>query len=536
MSSLPPEAARPDFRRFSAELCEAAQTWTQSAVFARECPEGTAIYSRAGNRSYLELHANANRIANALLGLGLRRGDAIALMVRNRPEFIEVLLAGLRIGLRITPVNTHLTAREAAYIVDDCEARVLFVEDALLRDMHGAETLAALPGRVTVVVGAGQEHACSYRRMLDGASAGMPVSPHAGTLMLYTSGTTGFPKGVYREQPEIVTPQYEGSFTNYQPQNDVALCCGPAYHAAPLLIDVRWPLASGVPIVLLDKWNSEEVLQLIARHRVTHAHMVPTMFQRLLALPQEVRAAHDLSSLRFVVHGAAPCQPEVKRAMIDWFGPVLTEYYGATEGGNGINVSSELWLRKPGTVGWLNPALGHRIVDEQGGDAAPGVVGEILFHAPVEGRFQYFKDPEKTARTYRGDYFSLGDFGYVDEEGFLFLTGRVAECIISGGVNIYPQEVDNVLLGHPAVADACTVGAPDEEWGEQVVSIVVLQPGFVGTPALAENLMAYCASLLAGFKRPRRIVFEHEVPRTATGKLLRRQARQRFWNQKESTT
>jgi long-chain acyl-CoA synthetase len=354
--------------------------------------------------------------------------------------------------------------------------------------------------------------------------------------MLYTSGTTGFPKGVYREQPEIILSQYEGSFTNYLPQADVALCCGPAYHAAPLLIDVRWPLASGVPIVFLDKWNSEEVLQLIERHRVTHAHMVPTMFQRLLALPPDVRMAHDLSSLRFLVHGAAPCQPAVKRAMIDWFGPVLTEYYGATEGGNGINVDSGQWLRKPGTVGWFNPALGHRIVDEHDRDTAPGVVGEILFHAPAEGRFQYFKDPEKTARAYRGDYFSLGDFGYLDEDGFLFLTGRVAECIISGGVNVYPQEVDNVLLGHPAVADACTVGAPDEEWGEQVVSIVVLHPGFAGTPALAENLVAYCASLLAGFKRPRRILFEHEVPRTATGKLLRQQARQRFWKLKESTT
>lgn len=536
MSSLPPEAARADFRRFSAELCAAAQTWTQSAVFARECPEGVAIYSRAGDRSYLELHCNANRIANALLGFGLQRGDAIALMVRNRPEFVEVLLAGLRIGLRITPVNTHLTAREAAYIVDDCEARVLFVEDALLRGMHGAEALAARPGRSTVVVGADPVDSRSYQCMLNGAPPDTPPNPQAGTLMLYTSGTTGFPKGVYREQPEIIPPQYEGSFTNYQPQVDVALCCGPAYHAAPLLIDVRWPLASGVPIVFLDKWNSEEVLQRIARHRVTHAHMVPTMFQRLLALPPEVRMAHDLSSLRFVVHGAAPCQPAVKRAMIDWIGPVLTEYYGATEGGNGINVDSGQWLRKPGTVGWLNPALGHRIVDEHGRDAAPGVIGEILFHAPAEGRFQYFKDPEKTARAYRGDYFSLGDFGYLDEDGFLFLTGRVAECIISGGVNVYPQEVDNVLLGHPAVSDACTVGAPDDEWGEQVVSIVVLHPGFVGTPALAANLMEYCASLLAGFKRPRRIHFEHEVPRTATGKLLRQQARQRFWTTKESTT
>lgn len=529
------DTQRPDFRHFAVELCEAATTWTQSAVFAREHPDGVALFSRAGNRSYLQLHQNANRIANALLAHGLRRGDAIAMIIRNRPEFIEVLLAALRIGLRVTPVNTHLTAREAAYIVDDCEARVLFVEDELLQTMHGAQVLTSHPARATVIVGAREPQAWCYQEILATASPETPAPACAGTLMLYTSGTTGFPKGVFREQPEVIAPQFEGTFCNYRGAGDVALCCGPAYHAAPLLIDVRWPLASGVPIVLLEKWDSATVLELIETHRVTHAHMVPTMFQRLLSLDPAARTARDLSSLRFLVHGAAPCQAAVKRAMIDWLGPVLTEYYGATEGGNGINVNSEQWLRKPGTVGWLNPALGHRLLDADGNDAGPGVVGEIHFAAPQEGRFEYFKDPEKTARTYQGNYFSLGDFGYVDEDGFLFLTGRIAECIISGGVNVYPQEIDNALLSHPAVADACTVGAPDAEWGEQVVSVVVLRPGYQGSPALAENLLAYCAKLLAGFKRPRKIFFEDEVPRTATGKLLRQQARQRFWNATEST-
>lgn len=517
-----------DFKMFQRELCERARTWTQSAVFARENPHAIALYSHFGNRSFLQLHENANRLANALLARGLKHGDAVALMVCNRPEFIEVLLAAMRIGLRLTPVNTHLTAHEAAYIVADCQAKVLFAEHSLLEAMPGHDTLAP-PGCTTVTIGA-----AGYDELLAGASAALPEALACGTLMLYTSGTTGSPKGVLRDEPEIVEPQYEGSFTNYQPAIDVALCAGPAYHAAPLLIDIRWPLASGVPIVLLDKWDSLMVLELIAAHKVTHAHMVPTMFQRLLALKPAVREAYDLSSLRFLVHGAAPCQAAVKRAMIDWVGPVLTEYYGATEGGNGINVNSHQWLQKPGTVGWLNPALGHRVVGADGLATKPGEVGEIQFRAPENGRFVYFGDADKTALVYQGDYFSLGDFGYVDADGFLFLTGRAAECIISGGVNIYPQEVDNVLLAHPAVVDACTVGAPDAEWGERVVALVVLSPGFSGTAEMADLLLAWCATRLAGFKRPRAIFFELEVPRTATGKLLRKIARQRFWNESDS--
>lgn len=528
MNASTPDAIKVDFRVFREELCEHARSWTQSAVFARENPDGAALSSVYGERTFGQLHENANRVANALLALGLKRGDAVALMVRNRPEFIEILLASLRIGLRLTPVNTHLTAHEASYIVNDCQARVLFVEQVLHDGMDSSVALAPA-ATVRVVVGATAGTRGRYEELIASASPALPSAPVAGTLMLYTSGTTGRSKGVLREEPEIVEPQYAGTFTDYHPATDVALCCGPAYHAAPLLIDVRWPLASGVPIVLLEKWDSAAVLSLIDRYRVTHAHMVPTMFQRLLALPLEERAGFDVSSLRFVVHGAAPCQPAVKRAMIEWFGPVITEYYGATEGGNGINVNAEQWLRKPGTVGWLNPALGHRLLTPDGTDAAPGEVGEVHFSAPTQGRFVYFGDPEKTASTYRGAYFTLGDYGYVDEDGFLFLTGRAAECIISGGVNIYPQEVDNVLLLHAAVADACTVGAPDAEWGERVISLLVLRPGFHASPALEQELLAHCADRLAGFKRPRSIVFETALPRTATGKLLRNSARQRFW-------
>jgi catechol 2,3-dioxygenase-like lactoylglutathione lyase family enzyme len=236
-----------------------------------------------------------------------------------------------------------------------------------------------------------------------------------------------------------VEPQFEGSFADYRP-GDVQLCAGPAYHSAPLLFDLRWPLASGVPIVLVDKWDTREVLRAIEQHRVTHAHMVPTMFQRLLALPQAERERYDVSSLRLVIHGAAPCPVHVKQALIDWIGPVLIEYYAATEGGDNIHVNSADWLRRPGTVGRLDPSRGHRILDEQGNDVPVGSVGRIYFRAPAEDRFEYFGDPAKTAAAYAGDRFTLGDLGYVDEEGWLFLTGRSAETIISGGVNIYPRE------------------------------------------------------------------------------------------------
>ena len=509
-----------DLRVHSEALREHARTWTQSGLFARLMPDRAALVTARGWSSFAQLHENANRLAHVLKARGFAPGDALALLCGNRAEFVEVFLAAMRSGLRLTPINTHLHPQEVQYIVQDCGARLLIVDDGL-----DAPAVAPAPVERLVIDGQGST---SYADALQAQPITDLAAQAAGTLMLYTSGTTGRPKGVFRREPEVVEPQYAGSFADYQP-GDVALCCGPAYHSAPLLFDIRWPLASGVPIVMLEKWDSQQVLTLIEQHRVTHAHMVPTMFQRLLALDPAVRSRHDLSSLRFLVHGAAPCAVSTKRAMIDWLGPVLTEYYAATEGGHGIHVDSHQWLLKPGTVGRMDPALGHRIVDEAGRDVPPGQVGRIYFQAPQTGRFEYFGDPVKTAAAYQDDRFTLGDMGYVDEEGFLFLTGRAAECIISGGVNIYPREVDEVLMRHPAVGEACTVGAPDDEWGEKVVAVIVPAPGQVPSPALAAELMAHALAHLARFKCPREIVFETELPQTGTGKLQRNQVRQRFW-------
>ena len=526
MNDQPLSNTVPDFRAHADELRHLAQSWTQSALFARLCPEGVAVVAPQGNRSFAQLHSQANRLAHVLLGQGLQPGDALALLCRNRAEFVEVFLAAMRCGLRLTPINTHLTADEVRYIVHDCGARVLVVEQAL-----NSPRLTTVGVQRLVIDGDGHGQE-SYAARLAASHPGEVPTPQAGTLMLYTSGTTGRPKGVFRRQAEVIEPQFAGSFADYRP-GDVALCCGPAYHSAPLLFDIRWPLASGVPIVLVDKWDSLAVLSLICRHQVSHVHMVPTMFQRLLAVSPEARAAQDLSSLRFVVHGAAPCAVATKRAMIDWLGPVLTEYYAATEGGNGIHVDSAQWLLKPGTVGRIDPSLGHRIVDDEGHDVAPGVVGRIYFKALETGRFEYYGDPEKTAAVYADDRFTLGDMGYVDADGFLFLTGRAADCIIAGGINIYPLEIDETLMRHPAVHQACTVGAPDDEWGERVVAVVVPAPGHAPTPDLAAALLAHSAQHLARFKCPREVVFDTALPHTGSGKLQRNLVRQRFWQGRE---
>ncbi|MBK7687270.1 MAG: AMP-binding protein [Rhodocyclaceae bacterium] len=535
---------RVDFRVFEAELIRCSSTCTQSKVFARENPQGIAIYSAFGDRTFRQIHENANHLAHALRQHGCVPGDAIALLCRNRAEFVEVFLAAMRTGLRLTPINTYLTAHEVSYIVTNSEAKVLFVEASILSALKTENTTEALATTMfserhslTVIID-GQmpddTKNINYQNLLESSRGNEIDHPVAGSLMFYTSGTTGKPKGVLRETAQPIAPQYAGSFANYDTTQDTNLCCGPAYHTAPMLLDVRWPLASGVPIVMLEKLDAAKVLDLIESHAITHAHMVPTLFQRLLALDPSLRANRKLSSLRFLVHGAAPCPVHVKRAMIEWFG-VLFEYYGATEGGEGIYVDSETWLTKPGTVGRMDASLGHAILDDAMQELPAGMVGRIYFGTPTIDRFSYFGDPVKTRAAYTGDRFTLGDMGYVDDDGYLFLTGRIAECVISGGVNIYPQEIDDLLLSHPAIRDVCTVGIPDDEWGERVVSLVVLVEGVEGNEALGEEIMRYAAARLAGFKRPRRILFERELPRSATGKLLRQKVRERFWVDREKS-
>ncbi|HEY7901133.1 MAG TPA: AMP-binding protein, partial [Caulobacteraceae bacterium] len=445
-------------------------------------------------------------------------GDGVALLCSNRAEFVEVLSAALRGGYRLTPVNWHLNAAEVAYIVGDCEAKALFAEDRFSIDIASPHLTARVP------IGPATDDIASYAGLMakeDGADIEVPV---AGGVMMYTSGTTGRPKGVYRRAATTVLTPGPGA------PDDVQLCVGPAYHAAPLAFDVRAALAQGNPLIMLDKWDAEAVLAAIERHRVTRCHMVPIMFQRLLALPEAVRKRYDLSSLRYLVHGAAPCPPEVKKAMIDWLGPVLHEYYAGSEGGAGFLVSSEEWLRRPGTVGRLPDPTALRIHDEDGNlISEPGRPGMLYFQISPVAPFEYFKDPAKTAGAHRDGYFTLGDVGYLDDDDYLFLTGRTAECIISGGVNIYPQEIDNEIIKHPAVEDCCTVGVPDPEWGEAVKTVVLLRPGHAPAEALADEIVAFARRGLAGYKAPRSVDFVTALPRSEAGKIQRGKVRAPYW-------
>ena len=452
---------------------------------------------------------------------GLKADDGIALLCSNRAEFCDVLSGALRIGLRLTPVNWHLTAEEIAYIVKDCEAKALFADVRVATSQAAAEMCPDL--KVKVAIGGDIPGFRPYSD-LEAYDASDIDNPKRGYCMLYTSGTTGRPKGVYK--PDAVAPAYSDE---YDRATDVHMCTGPAYHAAPLGGDVRRPLINGLPIVFLDKWDSEETLRIIQDRKVTHSHLVPIMFQRLLALPDEVRGKYDVSSLKRITHGAAPCPPEVKRAMIEWVGPVLREYYAGSEGGAGFIVTSEEWLERPGTVGRRPHPDAAKIFDDAGNECPQGVAGTIYMRLGETAEFQYYKDSEKTQKARIGNYFTLGDIGYLDENDWLFLTGRSAETIIAGGVNIYPQEIDNELIKHPAVEDSCTIGVPHEQYGEEVRAVILLKPGFEPSEALKDEILGFALANLAKFKIPRGIDFVDDLPRSMAGKVLRNKVRAPYW-------
>ena len=427
--------------------------------------------------------------------------------------------------MRLTTINWHLTGYEAGYIVDDCEATA-FVADARYAD--SAIGAAALAPRLKAKIAVGGDIP-GFERWDDvlAEHAGNALDdPALGGTMLYTSGTTGRPKGV-RRNTESRASALLALLIRYDGARHVHLCTGPLYHAAPLAFSLAGPASMGVPIVLMDGWDAETTLALIEKHRVTHTHMVPTMFHRLLSLPDEVKAQYDVSSLIFIIHGAAPCPVDVKRRLIEWLGPIVTEYYAATEGA-GTSVQSAEWLKKPGTVGKVNPPDHIRILDEDGAEVAPGTIGTVYLKAPAASRFEYYKAPEKTDGAYRGDYFTLGDVGYVDDDGYLFLTDRSAHLIISGGVNIYPAEVEAVLLGHPAVGDAGVVGVPDDEWGEIVVAAVEPHAGIEPSPALGDEIVEWCRARIAHYKCPRRVEFVEALPRHDNGKLYKRKLREQL--------
>jgi len=499
-----------------------------TAVYAGDAPDRMAVISPYGDRTFHELNAHANQLVRGLRALGARSGETIALLCRNRPEFVEVYDAVLRSGLRLTPINWHLTADEIAYIVDDSEAVVL------IGDVAFGDTLAAVAKLITgspalVSVGGDIDGYSPYDDVLAAQDASDIDDPEPGGTMLYTSGTTGRPKGVRRAMG--MAPGLYRLHSRNSPhagESNRSLVTGPLYHAAPLTISMTAPMAAGLGLVLMDGWSPDETLTLIERHGITHTHLVPIMFHRLLALPDAVRAAFDPSSLRLVLHGAAPCPIDVKRRMIEWWGPVIEEYYAATEGG-GTYITAKEWLARPGSVGKATAGAAVEVRDEAGAVLPPGEIGTVWFRRSAIEPFEYHRDPEKTASVHRGNWFTLGDMGFADDEDYLFLTGRSAELIISGGVNIYPAEIDAVLLEHPAVRDVASVGVPNDEWGEEVKAVVEVRDGVVANDALAEELLAFCRQRLAHFKCPRSVDFADDLPRFETGKIYRRLVRDRYW-------
>ncbi len=484
---------------------------------ARQRRDDIAVIEDDGATTFGELDDRANQLSRALAAAGLRPGDAVAAVLSNRIEFIEVLLACLRSGLRLTPVNYRMGAGFVRHIVKDCDARAVIAETAtagLLNDLT--------PGlRIALCAGGGASGWSDYRTAIGAESPASLDEPRHGKLMLYTSGTSGAPKGVFRKG---VRSYLRNPLPDMNPM-DTHLLCGPAFHSAPLYHDLIVPLTYGRRILIMTRFDAREVLALIQRHRVTHTHMAPILFERLLALPQEVRSAYDLSSLKKVIHGGAPTAVETKRAMIDWFGLILDEYYAATEITAGIRITSEEWLLRPGSVGRIPAAGTVSIRRADGGPCAAGENGEVHFVVPEgDQRPVYYKDPEQTGRVFGAATFTLGDIGHVDDDSYLFLVGRAADRIISGGVTIHPLEIDVVLEAHPMVRSACAFGAPDREWGEIVVAAVMPHDD-IDPRQLRDELHSYCREHLSALKRPKIIHIAQTLPVTASGKLRRQEVR-----------
>ena len=481
--------------------------------------------------SFGELGARVNRIAHALRALGVQRGDHLALLLPNGLEWIEAYMAATQIGLYVTPINWHLTGEEAAYIVENCDARVLIADARYAAIAVQAARQAGLGEQQCYAAGGAIPGFSPYENLLAGQPDTPPEQRSAGTLMLYTGGTTGKPKGVLRPlpegKPEAVAQLGQLLFYLFdvKPGEGVHLCQGPLYHSAPAGFSTG-ALHMGQTLVLMDKWDAETALRLIETHRVTATHMVPTMFVRLLRLPEEARQRYDLSSLRNAIHAAAPCPVEIKRQMLAWWGPVIYEYYGATEGG-GTLVKPQEWLAHPGTVGRAWPGIQVKILDDEGRELPPGEIGTIYMTAGL-GEFEYHKDPDKTRSVKRDGMITAGDLGHLTEDGWLYISDRRTDLILSGGANIYPAEIEAVLVTHPLVADAAVFGVPDPDWGEAVQAVIEPIPGVKGSDALAEEIRAFAAEHLARYKLPRYIEFSDALPRLPSGKLLKRRLKDEY--------
>jgi long-chain acyl-CoA synthetase len=486
--------------------------------------------------SYGELAAMANRLSHGLRAMGLETGGGIAVALPNSVDFLALYFAAVQVGLYFTPINWHLVGPEIAYIVDDSEASV-FIAHADFADAatNAANEVGLSPDRLFAVGDIPGFR--SYSELSEGQPDSLPPDRTAGSNMQYTSGTTGRPKGVRRklsgmnpDDAAALSGLFFSLFGIKAHDGNVHICGSPLYHTAPLIFTTT-STSLGHSVVLMEKWTPEDMLRLIERYRVTTSHMVPTQFHRLLALPDDVKERYDLSSLRTMIHAAAPCPVEIKQRMLDWWGPVIVEYYAATEGG-GTLVTPEQWLKKPGTVGTPWPTSEIKIFDDEGNDVPTGEPGTVYMRMGA-GEFEYFKDEEKTRKARHAGYFTVGDIGYLDEDGYLFLCDRKSDMIISGGANIYPAEIEGVFLTHPKVGDVAVFGIPHPDWGEEIKAVIEPADGIEASEDLTNELLAFASERLGKFKLPKSIDYIEEMPRDPNGKLYKRRLRDPYWEGRE---
>jgi long-chain acyl-CoA synthetase len=508
-------------------MSETRTLWAQADLQ----PDKVAVVTSGGEiETFGDIAKVTNRISNALLAQGIRPGETVAGAITNRAEALAVYAACVQIGLYYVPMNSHLGADEIAYILTDAKCQLLVGDERIADVCTIAADSAGIPQDRRVAVGS----VPGFRKLddfIDTASDTRPEHLRLGNRMPYTSGTTGRPKGVRWLLPEdgtdvdaTISAAVTGLFAGYGMPTDasgVHLIAGPLHHQAPLAFGYS-ALMLGNTVVLMEKWGPEATLSLIQDFGVTTTHLVPTMFHRMLLLPQSTRDGYDVSSLRKVLHAAAPCPIDTKRKMIEWLGPIVDEYYAASEGG-GTYVSAEEWLRRPGTVGRAKKGSAVKVLNEERDDCKAGEIGTVFLL--ITQPFEYHNDPKKTAESRHEGYFNVGDIGYLDPEGYLYLQDRKSNVIISGGVNIYPAEVENLLSTHPAVADVAVFGVPNDEWGEEVKAVVQR----VGTVGTERELIDFCRVHLAHFKCPRSIDFVDELPRLDNGKLYKRELRDAYW-------
>jgi long-chain acyl-CoA synthetase len=513
-------------------------------AIAARTPEAPAVFGPDGATgpgdavvSYADLAAEADRYGRGFQALGLTAGDTVAALLPNGVTALAVYFAAIETGLYLVPINWHQVPAEVAYILGDSAAAVFVADERFAATAGEAAGRAGIKHKFTTGRAGSLPGFEPLARLGGDGPARRPFPRTHGAPMLYTSGTSGRPKGVRRplsgadpDEAAATAAWFFHLFGLAPFDGHVHLCGSPLYHTAVLNF-ATISIQLGHPVVLMDGWNPEEALRLIEVRRVTHTHTVPTQFRRMLALPGDVRARYDTSSLRAVIHSAAPCPPEVKRQMIAWLGPVIVEYYAATEGG-GTLIGSQEWLRKPGSVGlpWLGSRV--RVLDRTGQEVAPGQRG-LVYMKMGTSSFSYHNDDGKTRAARAGDLFTVGDIGYLDSDGYLFLCDRDSDVIISGGVNIYPAEIEAELSCHPAVADAAVFGVPHDDWGEEVKAVIEPAVGAQPGPALTAELLAFLAGRVARFKLPRTIDYAARLPRDPNGKLYKRRLRDPYWAGRE---